>query len=313
MRSLFLFFICFLIYSLPVKAQFVQSGGLNTDPTQQQNNLQRDSLQPQGISKPPFKFKTYFTSLMWVKDTSGIGKVQKDTLVISRMWSASLVIPGYSQIYNRQYWKLPIVYGAIGTSLYFGYQNNLKYMDTGEDRYASNRDIWYAGAFVAYLGTLLDGVANYKSKMVVLPGRASLYSTLIPGLGQAYNGDYWKIPIYCGGLMVCGYFIQFNNMQYQRYRTDYNNPDYAGRLSPDNLKWYRDTYRRYRDYSILAGVLVYALTIIDANIFAYFHDFDVSDDLSFHIRPSLIDPIYPTRYAMTTPPLSVGLKMNIHF
>jgi hypothetical protein len=229
------------------------------------------------------------------------------------MWFVSHLVPGYSQAYNRQYWKLPVVYGAIGASLYFGYQNNLKYMDTGDDRYSRSRDLWYAGAFLAYWGTVLDGVINYKSKMAVLPGRASLYSTLIPGLGQAYNGDYWKIPIYCGGLMVSGYLIQFNNMQYQRYRRDYSNPEYAGRLSPDNLKWYRDTYRRYRDYSVLVGIGIYALTIIDANIFAYLRDFDVSDDLSLNIRPGIIDPVYPTRYASTVQPLSVGLKMNISF
>jgi hypothetical protein len=149
--------------------------------------------------------------------------------------------------------------------------------------------------------------------MDVLPGRASLFSTLIPGLGQAYNRDYWKIPIYCGGLMVCGYFIQFNNMQYQRYRNYYNNPDYSGPINSDNLKWYRDTYRRYRDYSILAGIAVYALTVLDANIFAYFRDWDVSDDLTMNIRPGILDPVRTAKYATASPPLSVGLKMNIYF
>ena len=283
------------------------------DLSQQQNSYPNDSLRSQGPAQPPFKFKTYLTSLIWVKDSSGIGKVQKDTLPINKMWFASLVLPGYSQAYNRQYWKIPIVYGALGTTLYFGYQNNLKFLETGNDRYAQYRDLLYVGTFLAYWGTLLDGTINYKSALPILPGRATLYSALIPGLGQAYNGDYWKIPIFCGGLMVCGYFIQFNNMQYQRYRKAYINPDsYAGRLTSENLKWYRDTYRRYRDYSILAGVLVYALTIIDANTFAYFHDFDTSDDLSMKIRPGIIEPLN-TRYAMTTQPMSVGLKMNLNF
>ncbi|MDR2585501.1 MAG: DUF5683 domain-containing protein [Prevotellaceae bacterium] len=281
--------------------------------TQNQNTQQTDSLANQEPAEPPFKFKSYFTSFVWVDDSLGTGKVRKDTLPIGRMWIASIVVPGYSQAYNRQFWKIPIAYGVIGTSLYFGYQNNLKFQETSEDRYAQNRDLLYVGAFLAYWGTMLDGVINYKSPLEILPGRASLYSTLIPGLGQAYNGDYWKIPIFCGGLMVCGYFIQFNNMQYQRYRKAYNNPDsYGGRLSSENLKWYRDTYRRYRDYSILAGVAVYALTIIDANTFAYFSDFDVSDDLSLRIRPGIIEPL-DARYAMHTRPLSVGLKMNINF
>ena len=277
--------------------------------TSQQQN---DSLPPQGPTQPPFKFKTYFTSLTRGKERSQLGLLVTDTLTISRMWSASLVLPGYGQLYNQQYWKVPIVVGTIGASIYMGYRNNLQFMDTGDDRYARNRNLWYTGAFLAYWGSLLDGVICYPSKLPVLPGRASLYSALIPGLGQAYNGDYWKIPIYCGGLMLCGFLIQFNNMQYQRYRTDYNNPDYVGRLTPENLKWYRDTFRRYRDYSILAGVLVYAVNIIDANIFAYFQDFDVSDDLTLSIRPAIIDPVN-TRFATTAPPVSVGLKMNVHF
>ena len=306
MYRFFLLSLCCLC-TLPLKAQFGQSGGFNMN--QQQNTNRSDSLS-QGSSKPPFKFKTYFTSLAWVKDSAG--KVRKDTLLINRMWSASLVLPGYSQAYNRQYWKIPLVCGTIGASLYMGYQSNLKYMDTGEDQYATRRNLWYTSAFLCYWGTLLDGVISYKSPLPTLPGRASLYSSLIPGLGQAYNGDYWKIPIYCGGLMVCGFFIQFNNMQYQRYRNDYNNPDYAGRLSLEDRKWYRDYWRRNRDYSILAGVLVYALNIIDANIFAYLQDFDISDDLAVNIRPAIIDPLYP-RYATAALPVSVGIKMNINF
>ena len=308
MCRFFIFSICCLLITCPVKAQFGQNSGLDMNSDQNQN----DSLYSQSPAQPPFKIKTVFTSLMWVNDTSGTGKVRKDTLTITRMWGSSIVLPGYGQAYNQQYWKLPIVYGALGASLYFGYQNNLKFLKTDDEKYAKNRDMLYLGAFLAYWGTLLDGVVHFKSPLPFLPGRASLYSALLPGLGQAYNGDYWKIPIFCGGLMVCGYFIQFNNMQYQRYRNYYNDPNYSGRLTPDNIKWYRDTYRRYRDYSVLAGVLVYALTIIDANTFAYFHDFDISDDLSLNIRPGIIEPIN-TRYAMTTQPLSVGLKMNIHF
>ena len=309
MRRPLLFFAISLITILPLKAQFGQGGGFNMNQTPSQPR--DDSLS--GPPKPPFKFKTYFSALAWAKDSLSGQKVRKDTLQIGRVWSASLFVPGYSQAYNRQFWKIPVAYGAIGASLYMGYQNNLKYLKTEEDRYATYRDLWYTGTFLAYLGTLLDGTISFKSDLAFLPPRASLFSAMIPGLGQAYNGDYWKIPIYCGGLMACGYFVQFNNMQYQRYRNDYNNPDYAGRLTPDNLKWYRDTYRRYRDYSVLATIIVYALTIIDANIFAYLQDFDVSDNLALKISPGIIEPIYPIHLASTTPSSSVGLKMYISF
>ena len=295
-----------------MRAQFGLNSGSNFAANQSQNS---DTTHVS--TAPSVKFKTYFTALVMVKDSVGTGKVRKDTLRINNILLPSIVLPGYGQLYNRQYWKVPVVLGTVGTGIYFGYQNNLKYLHTGDDRHARNRDLFYAGAALVYWGSLLDGVVNYQAKTPVLPPRASLYSALLPGLGQAYNGDYWKIPIIYGGLIACGYFIQFNNMQYVRYKNDYNDSrktpsEYAGMHSSENLKWFRDTYRRYRDYSVLVGVLVYALNIIDANVFAYFQDFDVSDDLTFRIQPSLIEPIQ-TRYAIATPPISVGLRMNIHF
>ena len=297
---------------LTVYAQFgLNSGSVGT--SGQSNDTTGQSVP----AAPPFKAKTYFSSLVMVRDTLGAGKIRKDTLTINRMFSASLVLPGYGQLYNQQYWKLPIVLGAVGTGLYFGYQNNIKYLNTADDRYARNRDLFYAGAALAYWGTLLDGVINYKSLIPVLPARAALYSALLPGLGQAYNKDYWRIPIYCGGMMALGYFIHFHQTHYQKYRNDYNNSrkipsEYAGNQSPDNLKWYRDSYRRYRDYCILGGILLYAVNIIDANVFAYLQDFDVSDDLSFHVRPGFIESL-PIRYASASPPVSVGISMSLRF
>jgi len=39
----------------------------------------------------------------------------------------SAVLPGLGQIYNKKYWKIPLVYGAIGTSTYFYIDNQKKY------------------------------------------------------------------------------------------------------------------------------------------------------------------------------------------
>ncbi|MCV2485808.1 DUF5683 domain-containing protein [Flavobacterium sp. SH_e] len=39
----------------------------------------------------------------------------------------SAVLPGLGQIYNKKYWKLPLVYGAIGTSTYLYIDNQKKY------------------------------------------------------------------------------------------------------------------------------------------------------------------------------------------
>ena len=87
-----------------------------------------------------------------------------------------------------------------------------------------------------------------------MPGRATLFSLLCPGLGQAYNGEYWKIPIYITGMATAFYFYDTNNINYQRYRRIYkeataNDPEnpYTGPISAETAVYYRDIYRQYRD------------------------------------------------------------------
>lgn len=254
---------------------------------------------------PPFKLKTYFTAL-----------AGRDSLQLSRAWSGSIVLPGYIQAYNRQYWKIPLIYAGMGTGFLLAHENSRKYKETEDDKYATYRNLCYLGAGLFYWGGMLDGVASYKSPIPYLPARATLYSALLPGLGQIYNGDYWKLPVIYGGLATCFYFLQFNNMQYKRYKVMYNRAtdgkqEYNGWLTPDNIKWYRDTYRRYRDYSILATLAVYVINIIDANVFAHFQDFDISDDLSFNFSPGIIPPL-ESRMGLNTA-TAYGLQCNIIF
>ena len=77
--------------------------------------------------------------------------------------------------------------------------------------------------------------------------------------------------------------------------------------SAENAKYYRDSFRRYRDYSILALAIAYLLQVIDANVFAYMQDFELTDDISMKVQPS-VQPL--DSYAMAPPAvgLSVGLK-----
>lgn len=125
------------------------------------------------------------------------------------------------------------------------------------------------------------------------PGRAAIYSAILPGAGQIYNRKYWKVPIVLGGLGVSYWFIHDNNKNYQQYKTAYldvvnGRPDeFNGLYTADQLRSVADTYHRWRDLSYLAFGLVYALNIMDASVDAYFVRFDVSDDLTVRAGPSL--------------------------
>ena len=172
-----------------------------------------------------------------------------------------------------------------------------------------------------YWATLLDGVLSYRSLREPDPGRATIYSVLLPGLGQIYNGELYKVPIYWGGLMVSVDFLIKNNLNYQRFKRIHNEattPDsgYNESISAETAKWYRDVYRRYRDYSIVATAAVYLLQVIDANVFAYMHDFEVDDDIAMNIEPAVIAP--SNAYAMHPTSFygghnAIGLRLGITF
>lgn len=134
---------------------------------------------------------------------------------------------------------------------------------------------------------LLDWRARHQ------PARAAIYSAILPGAGQVYNRKYWKVPIVLGGLAASYYFIQENNREYQRYKTAYldvvnGRPDaFNGQYGGDQLRNVANTYGRWRDYSYVAFGLVYALNIVDASVDGYFVRFDVSEDLTVRVGPSL--------------------------
>ena len=162
-----------------------------------------------------------------------------------------------------------------------------------------------AGAGLVYWGSLLDGVVNYHPEEHPHAGRAALYSALLPGLGQIYNGELFKLPIYWGCLMGSVHFLTTNNINYKRFKRIHNeatskDPAISGNVPIDaeTAKWYRDVYRRYRDYSIVATAAFYLLQVLDANVFAYMHDFEVTDDISMNFEPTIIAP--DNAYAVNT-------------
>ena len=126
--------------------------------------------------------------------------------------------------------------------------------------------------------------------------KAALMS-LLPGLGQAYNKKYWKIPIIYAGLVTSAYFIESNHKKYISYKDAYliridGNPnsidEYNNQYTDAQLVTLKDHYKRNREISILFISLTYILNIIDASVDAHFFDYEINQDLSLHIQPTII-------------------------
>jgi len=122
-------------------------------------------------------------------------------------------------------------------------------------------------------------------KLIHSPTKATIYSLVLPGLGQGYNQKYWKIPVVYASLGAAGY-------SFYRYRFLMNEKNtifkqfYANGSEPtaqDIEK--RDDYRVNRDFSGIAFVLVYVLQIVDATVDAHFYQFDINQNLGVGLSP----------------------------
>ncbi|WP_081912639.1 DUF5683 domain-containing protein [Salegentibacter sp. Hel_I_6] len=136
---------------------------------------------------------------------------------------------------------------------------------------------------------------DYKPYNALAPAKAAFYSAILPGLGQAYNGRYWKIPLVYAGIGTGVYFYIANDKQWNRYRDAYKNR-LAGRddeftingdqkIADAALIRAQELYRKNKEISILVTAGFYILNIIDANVDAHLQQFNVSEDLS--LQPNL--------------------------
>lgn len=142
------------------------------------------------------------------------------------------------------------------------------------------------------------------------PAKAAFYSAVLPGLGQAYNKKYWKIPLVYGALGTSIYFYIDNNKKYHQYRDAYKSrlegytTDDLAFLDNNRLIAGQKFYQRNRDLSALVTLAFYALNILDANVDAALIQFNVDENLS--VRPIL----YPNNVTLKT---NVGLTFNYSF
>ncbi len=152
-------------------------------------------------------------------------------------------------------------------------------------------------------------------KAVHSPNRAALYSAVLPGLGQAYNRKYWKIPVVYAGFGTLYYFINLNQKEYLRFKDAYDfksgyttDPskynEYVDMYTESGLLDARNYYRRNRDLSIILASVWYLLNVTDAAVDAYLFDYDIGDQLTLRLAPNLLpDPRlqYP------------GISLNLQF
>ena len=145
------------------------------------------------------------------------------------------------------------------------------------------------------------------------PHISTIRSAIIPGWGQAYNRDYWKIPVVYGVLAIPAATWIYNNAWYKRTRDAYNivvneEIDKYGTIDyrlqplitdPSTLQYYRNYFRKSRDYSVLYFLLAWGLNVSDATVFGHLKGFDVSDDLSLSVKPVIMPNINTTNLGFT--------------
>ena len=151
-----------------------------------------------------------------------------------------------------------------------------------------------------------------KEVKVHSPSKATIFSAVLPGLGQAYNRKYWKIPIVYGGFAGLGYVINYYNKYYLLYKQYYYDISDNSSSTNSYINYHPELYNNYasstnvanaksdlitsieyirkkRDMYIIITAGFYLLNVLDANVDAHFLNFDISEDLSFNFEPVATD------------------------
>ncbi|MBR2025562.1 MAG: hypothetical protein IKA07_00325 [Alistipes sp.] len=249
-----------------------------------------------------------------------------DSMSYRRFTLTSAVLPGYGQIYNKQYWKLPILYSTLGASLGMCIWSDTKYkplkaqyesitdqsllrtpelnaLQSEMIKYNTMRQAFMITTIASYVYFLGDAAVKYATSEVSPVNRATTLALICPGAGQIYNKSYWRVPIVVGGFATTIYCIDWNNRGYQRFKKAYRlkadydansqlypngSPDeFAGRYNTSFLKNLRNSYRRNRDLCIILTAGLYILQAVDAHVDAHLQSYDISKDLSVSLTPAI--------------------------
>ncbi|NQX78036.1 DUF5683 domain-containing protein [Gilvibacter sp.] len=187
--------------------------------------------------------------------------------------------------------------------LFFGIVTTLAHAQDDE------LDVRVQDTVVATTGTILD----YDP---LAPSKAAFYSAVLPGLGQAYNRKYWKIPIVYAGIGTGIYFWIQQDQEYDRFRNafkrrlaGFTDDEFFGDgetplVSNDRLIDAQRQAQKNKDISLIVAVAFYLINIVDANVDAHLRQYNINDDLS--LTPQLqIDPV--------STQASYGLSLRFNF
>lgn len=153
--------------------------------------------------------------------------------------------------------------------------------------------------------------SDTSGKRTFSPRRAAIYSAVLPGLGQIYNKKYWKVPIVYAAVGIPIYFFFDNKTWYNRTRyalavsSSTNNASvqsYADSLgavhsqllnlvnakATPRILNYRNEFRKNMDYSIIFTLVFWGLNVVDATVDAHLKGFNVSDELTLKIKPTML-------------------------
>jgi len=128
---------------------------------------------------------------------------------------------------------------------------------------------------------LLTETLQVEAREAKSPTKALMFALVLPGLGQAYNGKYWKMPIVWASLGVAGYSIVYNTGQYEEATINFILDE-----SQDNER-ILNGWKRNMELSYIVAILIYGLQVLDAYVDANLSSWDVNDNLSMGISPSL--------------------------
>ncbi len=266
------------------------------------------------------------------------------------------LVPGAAQFYNNDYLKIPVFIGGIGILSTFAWNNHNNYQrywrkcrNMFEDNYPDSylnvssretyrdykqkandfrkhRNYFLIGASALYMLNMADAISpvspNNQSAY-----KAGLYSALVPGLGQIYNEQYWKLPLFYGGIGVLLYYIDYTNRIYEIYKEAYliktrysEYPEFITEfdniyasvpwISEDALLNAKNKWLRFRNLDIIGLIAVYTANVLDAIVFAHLYDYDVSEELEEN--PNMQIQLEPTTLRLNNQ-TGFGVSCKIKF